>query len=88
MTHEVRDLDDGLWIWRLSYPDWHEGAGWPEVVTSTCVESGGEVAVLDALAAPEDSEVWSRLDVLKEADRLVTERFCPAGVVIRYVERS
>ena len=62
MTHEVRDLDDGLWIWRLSYPDWHEGAGWPEVVTSTCVESGGEVAVLDALAAPEDSEVWSRLD--------------------------
>ena len=27
MTHEVRDLDDGLWIWRLSYPDWHERAG-------------------------------------------------------------
>ncbi len=63
MTHEIRDLDDGLWIWRLSYPDWHEGAGWPEVVTSTCVESGGEVAVLDALAPPEGSEVWGRLDV-------------------------
>ena len=62
MTDEVRDLDDGLWIWRLSYPDWHQGAGWPEVVTSTCVESGGEVAVLDALAPPEDSEVWQRLE--------------------------
>ena len=62
MTHEVIDLDDGLWIWRLSYPDWHERAGWPEVVTSTCVESGGEIAVLDALAPPEGSEVWERLD--------------------------
>ena len=62
MTHEVVDLAPGLWIWRLSYPDWHERAGWPEVVTSTCVESGNEVAVLDALAPPEASEVWSRLD--------------------------
>ena len=62
MTHEVRDLDDGLWIWRLSYPDWHQGAGWPEVVTSTCVESGGEVAVLDPLAPPEGSEAWERFD--------------------------
>ena len=58
----VLDLAPGLWIWRLSYPDWHEGAGWPEVVTSTCVESGGEVAVLDPLAPPEGSEVWERLD--------------------------
>jgi hypothetical protein len=62
VTHEVVDLAPGLWIWRLSYPDWHERAGWPDVVTSTCVESGGEVAVLDALAPPEGSEVWSRLD--------------------------
>ena len=59
---ETLDVRPGLWIWRLSYPDWHEGAGWPEVVTSTCVESGGEVAVLDALAPPEDSEIWERLD--------------------------
>ena len=62
MTDGILDLDDGLWIWRLSYPEWHERAGWPEVVTSTCVESGGEVAVLDALAPPEGSEVWQRLD--------------------------
>jgi hypothetical protein len=32
-------------------------------VTSTCVESGGEVAVLDALAPPEEAaEIWERLD--------------------------
>jgi hypothetical protein len=54
---ETLDVRPGLWIWRLSYPDWHEGAGWPEVVTSTCVESGGEIAVLDALAPPEGSDV-------------------------------
>ena len=59
---QVLDLAPGLWIWRLSYPDWHEGAGWPEFVTSICVESGGEVAVLDPLAPPEDSEIWERLE--------------------------
>ena len=62
VVDEVVDVAPGLWIWRLSYPDWHEGAGWPEVVTSTCVASGGEVAVLDPLAPPEGSEVWRRLE--------------------------
>jgi glyoxylase-like metal-dependent hydrolase (beta-lactamase superfamily II) len=61
-VEQVLDVAPGLWIWRLSYPDWHEGAGWPEVVSSTCVESGGEVAVLDPLAPPEGSEVWQRLE--------------------------
>jgi glyoxylase-like metal-dependent hydrolase (beta-lactamase superfamily II) len=62
VVEQVLDVAPGLWVWRLSYPDWHEGAGWPEVVTSTCVESGGEVAVLDPLAPPEGSEVWQRLE--------------------------
>jgi glyoxylase-like metal-dependent hydrolase (beta-lactamase superfamily II) len=61
-VEEVRDLAPGLWLWRLPYPDWHEAAGWPELVSSTCVESGGEVAVLDPLAPPEGSEIWERLD--------------------------
>jgi glyoxylase-like metal-dependent hydrolase (beta-lactamase superfamily II) len=59
---ELRDVAPGLWIWRLPYPDWRPQAGWPEVVTSTCVESGDEVALLDPLAPPEASEVWKRLD--------------------------
>jgi glyoxylase-like metal-dependent hydrolase (beta-lactamase superfamily II) len=59
----VVDVAPGLWIWRLRHPDWRAGVGWHETVTSTCVESGGEVAVLDPLAPPDDaSEVWSRLD--------------------------
>lgn len=33
------------------------------MVSSTCVESGGEVAVLDPLAPPQDAtDVWERLD--------------------------
>ena len=52
----------GLWIWRLEHPDWHPEAGWEPPVTSTCVESGGEVALLDPLAPPEESEAWTRLD--------------------------
>ena len=59
---ELIDVAPSLWIWRQVYPDWRPEAGWPELVTSTCVESGGEVALLDPLAPPEASEVWERLD--------------------------
>jgi glyoxylase-like metal-dependent hydrolase (beta-lactamase superfamily II) len=62
VAHEVRDVAAGLWIWRLEHPDWHPEAGWEPPVTSTCVESGGEVVLLDPLAPPEESEAWTRLD--------------------------
>ena len=63
MGHELRDVAPGLWVWRHEHPDWKPGLGWEGMVTSTCVESGGEVALLDALAPPEDAaEIWARLD--------------------------
>ena len=58
----VLDVAEGLWIWRLARPGWRPEFDWPETVTSTCVESRGEVAVLDPLAPPEGSEIWERLD--------------------------
>ena len=63
MAPELRDLAPGLWIWRLEHPDWTPRAEWDAPVTSTCVQSGGETALLDPLAPPEDAdEIWSRLD--------------------------
>jgi glyoxylase-like metal-dependent hydrolase (beta-lactamase superfamily II) len=63
VAYELRDVAPGLWLWRLEHPDWVEGLDWEPRVTSTCVESGGEVAVLDPLAPPEDAhEVWERFD--------------------------
>jgi glyoxylase-like metal-dependent hydrolase (beta-lactamase superfamily II) len=63
LTYELRDVSPGLWLWRLEYPDWDPASDWGPVVSSTCVESGGEVAVLDPLAPPEDAdEIWARLD--------------------------
>jgi hypothetical protein len=63
VTVEVRDVAPGLWIWRTEHPDWAPQVDWEPLVTSTCVESNGEVAVLDALAPPEGArEVWDRLD--------------------------
>jgi glyoxylase-like metal-dependent hydrolase (beta-lactamase superfamily II) len=60
---ELRDVAPGLWLWRLDYPDWREGLGWGPMVASTCVESGGEVVVLDPLAPPDGAtEIWARLD--------------------------
>jgi hypothetical protein len=59
----IVDVAPGLWIWRVEHPDWRPGLEWRPTVTSTCVESGGEVAVLDALAPSDDAdEVWGRLD--------------------------
>jgi len=61
--HAAHDVAPGLWIWRVEYPDWHAGAGWEPMVTSVCVESDGEVAVIDPMAPPGDAvEIWSRLD--------------------------
>ena len=59
----VRDVAPGLWIWRDAHPEWEPGLQWSEVVTSTCVASGGEVALLDPLAPAADAaDVWDRLD--------------------------
>ncbi len=63
MRHEVRDVADGLWLWRVEHPAWHPEAGWEPPVTSTVVESDGEVALLDPLAPPEEAlEIWRRLE--------------------------
>jgi hypothetical protein len=60
---ELRDVAPGLWLWRVEHPDWKPGLAWQPLVTSTCVASGGEVALLDPLAPPDDAaEVWARLD--------------------------
>jgi hypothetical protein len=63
MAAEIRDIAPGLWIWRLEHPDWSPDSSWEPHVTSTCVESRGEVGLLDALAPPKDAtEIWERLD--------------------------
>ncbi len=63
MPYELRDVAPGLWLWRVEHPDWAPGLAWPPIVTSTCVESQGEVALLDPLAPPDDApEIWARLD--------------------------
>jgi glyoxylase-like metal-dependent hydrolase (beta-lactamase superfamily II) len=63
MSYELRDVAPGLWLWRVEHPDWAPEAEWEPLVASTCVESGGEVALLDPLAPPEGAgEIWERLD--------------------------
>jgi hypothetical protein len=88
MPAELRDVVQGLWLWRTPHPDWSPDADWEPLVTSTCVESGGEIALLDPLAPPEDAnDVWTRLDArpptfivilkpdhVRDVDRL-TERY-------------
>ena len=60
---EVRDVAPGLWLWRVRHPQWQPGEDWEPVVSATCVESDGEVGLIDPIA-PEDDAVafWQRLD--------------------------
>ena len=59
----IVDVVPGLWLWQVDYDDWRPGLGWGPTVTATCVESGGEVAVIDPMAPRDNAnEVWARLD--------------------------
>jgi hypothetical protein len=63
MGVEVRDVADGLWLWRQPHPDWSEGEGWDPLVTSVAVRSGGVSLLLDPLAPPpREREVWDRIE--------------------------
>ena len=60
---ELRDVADGLWLWRQPHPDWSEGSGWDPLVTSVAVRSGGVSLVLDPLAPPpSERRFWERLE--------------------------
>ena len=63
MAVELRDVTPGVWIWRLAHRDWTPEAEWSPRVACTCVESGGEVVLLDPIAPPEDDTAfWARID--------------------------
>ena len=63
VAYEPRDVTEGLWLWQVDLPGWRPERGFPQAVTSTCVESGGEIAVLDPLAPAEDATaIWKRFD--------------------------
>lgn len=63
MATELHDIAPGLWIWRTEHPDWDPSADWKPPVTSTCVHSGNEVAVLDPIAPAYDAAaLWARLE--------------------------
>ena len=63
MSVEVRDVADGLWLWRQPHPDWSEGADWEPEVASFAVESRGVAYLLDPLAPPPSARaVWDRLE--------------------------
>jgi glyoxylase-like metal-dependent hydrolase (beta-lactamase superfamily II) len=52
MPVEIRNVTDGVSIWRLEHPDWTSHFEWPEQVTCTRVEAGGEVILIDPIAPP------------------------------------
>jgi len=63
MTVELRDVADGLWLWRQPHFAWGEDDDWEPEVASFAVRSRGVTLLLDPLAPrPDGSELWRRLD--------------------------
>jgi hypothetical protein len=62
----MRDVADGLWLWRQPHPAWEEGSDWEPEVSSFAVESRGATLLLDPLAPPPGArEMWERIDRLR-----------------------
>jgi glyoxylase-like metal-dependent hydrolase (beta-lactamase superfamily II) len=60
---EVRDVLQGLWLWRQPHPQWRDGVDWEPEVASFAVSSRGVTVLLDPLAPPpSERAVWERLD--------------------------
>jgi hypothetical protein len=60
---ELRDVADGLWLWRQPHPAWRPGLDWEPEVASFAVAAGGKVVLLDPLAPPPAArEVWDRIE--------------------------
>ena len=60
---EVRDVADGLWLWRQPHPAWREGGDWNPEVASFAVASRGARVLLDPLAPPPAArDVWERIE--------------------------
>ena len=63
MTVEIRDVAPRLWLWRQPHWEWRDGVDWEPEVSSFCVESRGEVVLLDPLAPPPSArDVYERLE--------------------------
>jgi hypothetical protein len=69
---EIRDVADGLWLWRQPHPEWSEGGDWPPEVASFAVASRGARVLLDPLAPPPAArDAWDRI-----------EAFAPDAIVV------
>jgi len=86
---EIIDVAPGLWVWRLDHPDYAGDPEWDGRVACTCVESGGEVALLDPLEGGEEVErrlearaptlvVILKPDHVRDVDRLTRRYDIPA----------
>jgi hypothetical protein len=60
---EVRDVVDGLWLWRQPHPAWDGQDDWEPEVASWAVRSRGVSLLLDPLLPPPAArEAWERID--------------------------
>jgi hypothetical protein len=53
---ELRDIAEGVLIWRMVHPKWVRDQEWEPIVTSTVVESKGQRLLLDPLAGAQKRE--------------------------------
>ena len=63
MAVEIRDVCEGLWLWRQPHPAWDAESDWEPEVSSYAVRSGGVRWLVDPLAPhPSERTAWDRID--------------------------
>ena len=62
---EVREVADGLWLWRQPHPDWSESNDdWEPEVSSFAVTANGVHLLLDPLAPQPGDPVYARIETV------------------------
>jgi len=86
---EVRDVADGLWLWRQPHPAWEEGNDWVPEVASFAVASGGVNLLLDPLAPhPRERAVWDRIDDVDHVVVLKPDHVRDVDLFVRWYDAT
>ena len=87
----MREVQAGIWHWQAPHPDWKEGDGWDEMVSSYAIDDGERLLLFDPLAVPSEIEelseardtavvltcAWHERDARLVVERLNAAAFVP-----------
>ena len=72
MAVEIRDVGQGLWLWRQPHWEWREGTDWEPEVTAKILRSGVEIVEVPISYRPRSFEEGKKIGVRDGVTALLT----------------